>query len=350
MASSAPRSFRLIVLNPGGRDPEQFFPEGAGEPSREHAPVNFHAFAACTGGSFRRETRGALAERGPVLLLLRRDFRAAERALRDLKKSGRVVAVSLKETGLHQIAQQLRDTSKLTRFTKIVTAADLCLGTTPEAAAFYRSILPASRSDRAVFIPTPYPVDDERWNFSRLAVERSGILVGTREWNVPSRNHLAALLLARRLCEITGEPVSVHNGDARGGLRLLGALDFPARKLRVFERRLAYQDYLREVSQHKIVLQLDSSFVPGQVAGDALLCRMLCLGGNGAIDRIAFADTCGFGRTIAEVAAVAESVLRDSVFHEQMLAASQQRARKELSFKAIARKLEELFLEMAARA
>jgi hypothetical protein len=343
MASRAPRSFRLIVLNPGGRDPAQTFPQGAGEPGREHAPVNFHAFAACTGGSFQRETRAALADDGPVLLLLRSDFRASERALRDLKRGGRVVAVSLKETGLHQIALQLHDAAKLARFANILEAADICLGITPEAAEFYRSFLSAQKRDRAVFIPTPYPIDDERWNFFRPAAKRSGILIGTREWNVPSRNHLAALMLARRLSDATGEAVSVANGEARRGLKLLGALGFAPGKLRILERRLAYPDYLREVSRHKIVLQLDGSFVPGQVAGDALLCRILCVGGNGAIDRIAFADTCGFGRTNTELAAMAERLLREPAFHEEMLAATQQRARHELSFAAIAKRLEAVF-------
>jgi hypothetical protein len=118
--------------------------------------------------------------------------------------------------------------------------------------------------------------------------------------------------------------------------------------LRILERRLAYPDYLREVSRHKIVLQLDGSFVPGQVAGDALLCRMVCVGGNGAIDRIAFADTCGFGRTNAELAAMAERLLTKPAFHEEMLAATQQRARRELSFAAIAQRLEAFFTQGAA--
>ena len=42
-----------------------------------------------------------------MLLLLRGDFRASQRALSELKKQQRTVAISLKETGLHQIAQQL---------------------------------------------------------------------------------------------------------------------------------------------------------------------------------------------------------------------------------------------------
>ena len=102
-------NFRLSVLNPGGRDPEQQFHTLTGPGEGAHPPVNFHAFAACAFGAFHRDARSALAEKTPVLLLLRSDFRASERALTKLKRESRTVSVSLKETGLHQIAQQLRD-------------------------------------------------------------------------------------------------------------------------------------------------------------------------------------------------------------------------------------------------
>src|SRR5215472_4396719 len=102
-------NFRLTVLNPGGRDPEQQF-HSVPEPGEgAHPPVNLHAFTACTFGAFHRDVRRAIAENTPLLLLLRGDFRASERALIELKRKGRTVAVSLKETGLHQIAQQLRN-------------------------------------------------------------------------------------------------------------------------------------------------------------------------------------------------------------------------------------------------
>ena len=105
-----------------------------------HPPVNFHGFAACTQGAFHDNSRRAVAEDTAVLLLLRGDFRASERALADLKKHGRTVVVSLKETGLHQIAQQLCDRSRLSRFMKIVAQADGCIATTPEAAEIYQSV------------------------------------------------------------------------------------------------------------------------------------------------------------------------------------------------------------------
>src|SRR5438445_2604517 len=287
MTPKSAENFRLTVLNPGGRDQEQQFHDLRAPGEGAHPPINFHAFAACTLGAFHRDARRAIAEDTLVLLLLRSDFRASERALSDLKKQGRTVAVSLKETGLHQIAQQLRDRAKLSRFMKIVAEADGCIATTPEAAEIYKCARGKHDAATVAFIPTPYPIEDRRWNLSLPATEQSGIFVGTREWDVPSRNHFAALLVARQLCETTGEPVTLVNLDGHKGRRLLDELRFPEGKLPLIEKQKPYPDYLRDVAQHKIVLELDRSHVPGQVAGDALLSRIVCVGGDGAIERIA---------------------------------------------------------------
>src|SRR6266513_4561348 len=257
MAAYSAENFRLTVLNPGGRDPEQQFHSVPAPGEGAHPPINFHAFAACTLGAFHRDVRRALGENTPVLLLLRSDFRASERALADLKKRGRTVVVSLKETGLHQMAQQLCEPGKLSRFMKIVGEANGCIGTTPEAAEIYQRIRSKRDPATVAFVPTPYPIEDERWNFSVPANEQSGIFVGTREWDVPTRNHFAALLVARQLCEATGEPVSVVNLDGYKARRLLWELKFPEGKFRVIEEEKAYPDYLRMVAGHKIILQLD---------------------------------------------------------------------------------------------
>src|SRR5881227_4055874 len=166
MAADSPENFRLTVLNPGGRDPEQQFHTVPAPDEGAHPPINFHAFAACTFGAFHRDTRRALGERTPVLLLLRSDFRAPERALTELKREGRTVAVSLKETGLHQIAQQFRNAAKLSRFMKIVREADRCIATTLEAAEVYQRVRSKRDPTTVTFIPTPYPIEDQRWNFS----------------------------------------------------------------------------------------------------------------------------------------------------------------------------------------
>ena len=338
--ATALSNFRLTVLNPGGRDVAQEFPDGAGETALPHPPTNFHAYAACTHGSFQRETKDAAALRTPVSLLLRGDFGVSERALETLQKAGCFVAVSLKETGLHQIADQLQNSARLARFVRLVRKANACLAPTPEAADLYRTL----RADnRVAFIPTPYPVDDARWDFSRPIEQRSGIFIGTREWDVPSRNHLAALLVARRLSESTGENVTVFDYEGRKGARLLSEIGFGAGKLRVLNRKLAYPDYLREIARHKIVLQLDTSFVPGQVAGDALLCRVPCVGGNGAVDRLAFPETNGFARSVAEIEQLASRLLTDGNFYRASVTALVPAASKSLSFEVVAKQLEIFF-------
>jgi hypothetical protein len=348
MTTQNAENFRLTVLNPGGRDPQQQFHRVPAPGEGGHPPINFHAFAACTLGAFHRNALSAIAEGTPVLLLLRGDFRASERAFADLKRKARVVAVSLKETGLHQIAQQLRDPGKLSRFMKIVGEADGCIATTPEAAEIYQRL--RTKRNRAVvaFVPTPYPIEDQRWNFSVPTAEQSGIFIGTREWDVPSRNHFAALVLARQLCEATDEPVTVANLDRYRGRRLFSELKFPEEKLRLFEKWKSYPDYLREMARHKIVLQLDRSHVPGQVAGDALLCRIPCVGGDGAIERITFPQTCGEGRNINEIASIALDLLKNPDLREAVFTESQQRALERLSFQAVRAQLANFLTEIQA--
>ena len=347
MASRGADDFRLTVLNPGGRDREQHFAEDAGPGDGEHPPINFHAFAACTRGAFHYDTRRAIAEGTPVLLLLRGEFRASERALGELKKHQRTVVVSLKETGLHQIAQQLCDRGKLSRFMRILGQADGCIASTPEAAEICRRTRWEHNPATVAFIPTPYPIDDRQWNFSVPPDELTGIFVGTREWDVPSRNHFAALLVARQLSEATGEPVTVVNLDGYKARRLLWELKFPEEKFRVIEVEKPYPDYLRIVARHKIVLQLDRSRVPGQVAGDALLTRAVCIGGDGAIERIAFPKTSGEGRGINELASIALDLLRNAESRALIVAESQQLALEQLSFQAVRSRLANFFAQLA---
>ena len=348
MAAKSAENFRLTVLNPGGRDAPQQFHRVPAPGESGHPPINFHAFAACTLGAFHRDARRAIAENIPVLLLLRSDFRASERALTEFKREGRNVAVSLKETGLHQISQQWNDPRKLSRFRRIVTQSDGCLATTPEAAEIYRRVRPIGDPVTAAYIPTPYPIEDQRWDFSVPRSEHSGIFIGTREWDVPSRNHFAALLVARELCEVTGEPVTAVNLDGHKGQRLLDEVKFPKGKLRLIEKWKAYPDYLRDVARHKIVLQLDRSHVPGQVAGDALLCRIPCVGGDGAIERIAFSKTCGEGRSINEIASMALDLLKNPDLREAVVSESQERALERLSFQAVRAQLAKFFTDLQA--
>src|SRR5262249_3861242 len=162
------------------------------------------------------------------------------RALVECQKAKCTVAVALKETGLHQVAEQLHDRGKLARFIRIVAGADGCIATTPEAAEIFRRVRLKQQPDTVAFIATPYPLEEKAWKFAVPPNQQAGIFVGTREFDVPSRNHLAALLLAREICVATEEPVTVFNLDGRKEAKLLAALEFPSGKLRIREKEEAY--------------------------------------------------------------------------------------------------------------
>ena len=350
MASTDASDFRLSVLNPGGHDLEQYFDEPVGPTDIGHPPINLHAFAACTRGSFHRATKNAIEEKRPILLLLRGNFRATERALAECQKQKRTVAVALKETGLHQIAAQLRDPGRLARFLRIVAQADGCVATTPEAAEIFCRVRRERHADTVAFIPTPYPLEDEQWKFAVAPNEQSGIFIGTREWDVPSRNHLATLLLAREICADTEESVTVFNLDGRRGEKLLAELKFLPGKLLVHDKREPYGDYLRQMARHKIVLQLDRSRVPGQVAGDALLCRTICVGSDGAIERLAFANFCGEGGTTSQLKTITLELLKNTAARAAAIVESQWRAAERISFQAVRKQLAVFFDRIGKRA
>lgn len=318
---------QLAVLNAGGNDRDQRFPDGPGRPGEgPHAPINYHAYAACTRGGFHRRAKDVPQEARAVLVLLANKVKPARQAVEALKAAGKTVAISWKESGLHQVARRLDDAANLAEFRRVASLADGALSSTPQLVDLYRAV----GCRHVEFVPTPYPVDDARWNFGRPLRERVGVFVGTREWDVPTRRHAEALLRAAA----TGAPITVCNVDGRRGRKLLAALG--AKDVRVLEGRRPYADYLRAMAGCRVVFQLDESAVPGQVAGDALLCRMPCLGGNGAVDQIAFGD------------ADLGLLLRDDGAWQTAVDQSQAKAQRDLAFAPVAARLRTFFQRLGA--
>lgn len=335
---------KLSVLNPGGRDPDQQFPDFAGVPDEKaHAPVNYHGFAACTAGSFLRKEVSIPADEKAVLVLMRQDLKQARQSMVDLRRYKKTIAIAWKEAGAMQLAEQLNKPARLQLFREICERCDTAIATTPDLVPMFRSM----GARHVEFIPTPYPVEDERWNFSVPFEERRGIFLGTREFNVTSRQHLAALLNVKYLAESMMEPVTVFNTDGWRGRRMLRQLNFMDGLLYVVEGRLPYPRYLKAMARHKLVFQLDQSGVPGQVAGDALLCRVPCVGGNGTTERLVFPDLCGHGRGAEQLFDLAARLLEHPHDCEAMVARALELAKDTLSFTAVARQLETLFTRLA---
>lgn len=335
MPASEP-ALRVDVVNPHGRDAPVDYRHGVTPPGAPvHPPVNYWAFAAATGGRFHRDP-GEVSERvHAVVLLIRRRVGVSLAALRALKRAGHTVYVSWKETGARQIEHQLRWWLRRRALRALLAEADGALAVTPYAADHYR----AAGADRVVLLPTPYPVDVPAWDFSAPAAQRRGIFVGTRELDVPGRRHAEALALAAACARHAGAPVTVMNFDGRRARARIDAL-LAGVEARVLERRLSYPDYLREMARHRLVLQLDDSEVPGQVAGDALLCRVVNVGGNGAIQQVAFPEWAH--GDVAALEAAAARLLADDAFYQASVAASQAIAGERLSFAAARRALASL--------
>ena len=331
---------KLCVLNPGGNDPEQHFPDFAGRPDEvAHPPVNYHGFAACTGGSvFRKATAIPEAEKA-VLVLIRHDLKSARHAVVDLRRAKKTVAIAWKEAGAFQIAAQLDRPAKVQLFREICERCDLALATTADLVPLFRH----AGARHVEFLPTPYPVEEEAWNFALPIEERRGIFLGTREFDIPSRQHLAALFMVKYLAESMGEPVTVFNVGGWRGRRMLAQLRFPEELLRVIEGRRSYPRYLQLMAKHKFVFQLDASAVPGQVAGDALLCRIPCIGGDGTTERLVFPDLCGHGRTQEQIFDLAARLLEHPQDIAELVEAALARARTTISFATVARRCEQLF-------
>ncbi len=131
----------FAVLNPGGRDAFQTFPSAAGSPNDPgHAPINYHAYAACVRGSFARDVREIPPTVSAVLVLLRRNgLDAALDAVNALRERDVRTLVSWKESGLHQVSDALNDAKRYAKFAEICRAADGYLASTPELIALYES-------------------------------------------------------------------------------------------------------------------------------------------------------------------------------------------------------------------
>ncbi len=330
-----------MVINPGGRDAEQSFAAGAGSPKDGgHPPVNYHGYAACLQGTFLRDAARVPAGTHTALVLLRkRNLRAALAALVRLRAAGVRTWISLKESGSHQAADFLNDYTRSLLFRRICAEADGYLSSTPELESLYR----AAGCRTGFFAPTPYPVEELTWDRGIPLNERIGIFVGTREFDVPSRNHWRAVALAGELARELEVPAAVIVTGGRHGLRLLKTIRGDNPFLHFLVGPFPYWDYLRIMAAHRVVLQLDASEVPGQVAGDALLGRLPCVGGNGAVDRIAFGHLAD-----GDIAGTVRRLLTDDTAWTAANEEAQSRARAGLGFTAIAKVLRDRMAETGA--
>ena len=353
MNSDAPNSSTssggmcLAVLNPEGRDATIDYADGPGEyQDGQHSPINYHAYAAATQGKFCNSIEDLTNDDrfDAVLVLIRHRVGTSLKAVKSLKNKGHKIWVSWKEAGPYQITAQLRSSKILSYYQEILDLADGVLSPCTILPPRWGWITADTFARKTRFIPTPYPVEFPQWDFSIPAEERQGVMIGTREFFEPTRNHLRTLAEAARLCAESDENVTVINGDKKAGRKILSQLEesFPESRLRIIDHPLAYNAYLRLMASHRLVFQLDRGSVPGQVAGDALLCRTLCAGGNSAIEELVYPDFCDDSRSsLSEALEKMRTVLSNDDDYLNAVEKSQSLAAEKISYSAVALQLKD---------
>lgn len=318
-------TMRIDVVNPWGRDLPVDWRSGLTPPGAPgHPPINYWAWAAASGGQFHQTPDTVPPEADAVVVLLRRRGLANLRAVRRLKARGFKVLVSWKESGQAQIAHQLRWPWRRWLHRQVLATCDGAWATTQPGIDHYHAYgLPR---ERVQFVATPYPFDEPGWDFALPAAARQGIVVGTRQFDVAARRHSEALQLAGRIARETGAALTVFNPAGPAGRDRVLAATGPVPALRWVEQRLPYPDFLRELARHRLVIQRDASWVPGQIAGDALLCGIVNLGGNGTVQRLAFAEHAEPEADEALLEAAAIRLLRDENAYRLEAERARQRA------------------------
>ena len=331
---------QLCVLNPGSKDPDQLFPDFAGKPDPlTPTPLGYRAFAACTGGGYYRRDSSIPEHERRVLLVLHRNLKACRQTVINLRRAGKTIILAWERPGSFELENVLRSPSDLSLFREICSRAHGALAVTSDLEPVFRGggIMHVEN------IPMPLPIESTEWDFSIRPEERQGIFLGTWDRSDVSHRHLTALMGLKDVVSQMYEPLTVFNLDGWRGRRWLRQLGYPNGLLRVIERRLPHVEYLRKMATHKMVVQLDASGGAGRVAGDALLCRIPCVGGNGITERIIFPELSDPRTSTPDVLYSVSRLLDHG--HDREIAVEQalEFARQRLSFAVIQQSLEQLF-------
>lgn len=295
--------------------------------------------AAATGGGFHASTATIGGDRRHILVLITRRARDLDQALKHLRDRGHHIYLTWKECGRHQLEDWFADSANGSLARQLDDQIDGWIAASPATIDHFRSWRPRSR---VIELPTPYPIDEPSWRrYDLPASERGGIFIGTREFGVPARRHAESLAIAKKLAMARpGLAITMVNGDGwRGSWKIwratsgLNVLSFPP---------MSYKAYAEMISRHRLVLQRDESGVPGQVAGDALLAGVPCLGGNGMVDQLAFGHLPSARDTEDMVIAEVSRLLDDETHADEVMRVARDRAMETLSFAAFRRRWSEV--------
>ncbi len=279
--------FALIYYHP--QDPNQDFSQRDhwGDPA-VHSHNAWHSFCAATRGKFYSLLESTafkeLNETPPDIALFAftsPDFYFLEvypRLAERLKKKGCIVLFSFHEnteilnqiTGVHP--NYLGQIRTLAAYFDAYINVDF-----PMQNDFWKSV-----TDKPVF-NWRYCFPKEKMFFVPWE-KKLGLILGPRLLSRPRRNFVQNLSLGISLAEKLKTHLTViDEEDACPSI-------VQASCLRRFRHPLNWYDYLRELSQHKIVINIDHTLSFGRVPADSCFSGTLCFGGVSECQRLLFPE------------------------------------------------------------
>lgn len=335
---------KITVLNAGGRDSNISYENGIGTPSpHHHPPVNYHAYAACTEGKFLKSIDD-IQNSESIIFLIRTDLKESVKNLTKLRKKypDSKVLLLFKETGPYQILSALKKPADLLNLSILGKLADGFLSPTPFVSDWLKNF-----TDNSVFfVPTPYPFHDPNWDFSSPFEKRSGIMLGTKEFDVHWRMHLPTLISIRKWIQGQKIKLTVINKDGKSSLKWLDAVGFRSADINVVDGILSYPNYLKLLGSHRLVFNQDMGFVPGQISGDSLLTKTPVLGGNNAIQQMIYPEFLSNDLSYNRLLDSAEILYSSESEYAKIVADARKRADSLLSFDVVKKQLTQIFQQI----
>lgn len=263
---------------------------------------SFHSLAVAAQGEFfvyNKPGWQGVFKYENIIILVKDTPKAVLPLIKQLKKAGKRVLVGFHENGdyLSQIiiSQPSPDEFWLSHFAELVEESD----------GLY-SIMPSKESIFEWFFNKPVfstlhaaPYDEWRHNFSVPRKDRKGLFLATRTFNqFLRRNTFEGLMIAMTaMSKINNEKndtedhVTVVCEDSFHFDRIFSFFRHKNVPLDVVKGPLPYEDWLKLIAKHKMVFQFDYSNTLGQVAMDAALVDVPCIGSNTEVSRAAITDT-----------------------------------------------------------
>ena len=199
------------------------------------------------------------------------------------------------------------------------------------------------------FIPTPYPISDTSWDFSCPLGERRGIFVGTREWDVPSR----ATILPPSFAAVGFWTNRSHSSTKNQSVVTSSRPPSASRAIRCVilgPRYFPYRDYLAEMARHKIVLQADNKQRAGTSGGRRPALPYARVGGDGAVDRLAFPAHLRIWPFVRRTAGAGRALAARSRLFTRRSSRNRSTGRSGSGFAVVARQLADFFANCRAGA